>query len=430
MKSLRCLSICLLLQLASFAAEKISLPNAIEQALQKSQITTGRGGAVHIKVEVSEKDSPESDYRAKIEEYWFAPHEWSRSVTTPEFTEKTFENEKGVSETHTGDYEPHWLRDIETAIFNPLPMHEQLEQLASSMVTLDGNEHSLTSVRWQQRVGTPPAQNTVFSVITFRGDGLLQSIVTPPYSAQFENYSDFANKRVARKIVFDPEPGTQIEADIKLLEPLINPPPDLFFMPPSAPERQPIHTLQISESTARSLIQSAPDIIWPTVRDGKTSGVVSIYVSVDRAGKVRETRPLNSDNPQVNDSVREQLAAWEFKPATSNGVAVQTEAILTFPFQVKIANPIPQLSQLDALKLATHIVEPNFPPHAASPGTVVAIDIFVNEAGDVSSATSSEHLAMPLFFAAYNAVRQWRFHPYMNHGKPDGFKTKITFTVK
>jgi outer membrane biosynthesis protein TonB len=165
------------------------------------------------------------------------------------------------------------------------------------------------------------------------------------------------------------------------------------------------------------------------VREGKTEGVMSVYVSVDRSGQVREVWPLASNNPGLNEAAREQLLHWQYRPYNNGGLS-QMEAVLTFAFATRIENPIPVLSDAEARKLATRVVEPVIPAGKARKGTKFALRISVDEAGNVQSVLNQDKVAPALYTAGTAALKQWRFRPYMNHGKPDRFYADITFQVR
>ena len=89
-------------------------------------------------------------------------------------------------------------------------------------------------------------------------------------------------------------------------------------------------------------IADIPPIAWPTVRSGKTSGHLAIYISVDSQGKVREAWPLTGDNGELHDLLREQARIWQLKPAVdSTGKHIQIEGSLSFPFETRLGNPLP-----------------------------------------------------------------------------------------
>ena len=153
-----------------------------------------------------------------------------------------------------------------------------------------------------------------------------------------------------------------------------------------------------------------------------------MYISVDRSGHVREAWPLNSDNAGLDDAAREQVMKWTFKPAKMHDVPVQIETLLTFAFNSKVGNSIPILSDAEARKLATNVVEPKFPPDSAK-GTEVKVQIGVSLDGSVNGVENPYNVPTPLFMAAYGAVRQWHFRPYIRDSKPDLFGADIVFRV-
>ena len=156
---------------------------------------------------------------------------------------------------------------------------------------------------------------------------------------------------------------------------------------------------------------------------------MSVYVSVDRTGQVREVWPLASNNLELNQAVREQLLRWQYKPY-NNGGPSQMEAVLTFAFSTRIENPIPVLSDAEARKLAMRVVEAVVPPGKARSGTRFALRISVDEAGKLQAVQNQNKVAPALYTAGAAALKQWRFRPYLNNGKPDRFYADITFHVR
>ncbi len=146
-------------------------------------------------------------------------------------------------------------------------------------------------------------------------------------------------------------------------------------------------------------------------------------------GHVRETFPLNSDNAGLDDVARQQVQKWQFKPAVSKGVPVQVEGILTFAFNTKIERPVTILSDAEARRLATNTVEPLFKPGAASSGTPVTVRVSVDVDGKLLGVENPNNVPDVLFLAAYDALTQWHFQPYVKDGKPDFYKADITFQV-
>jgi outer membrane biosynthesis protein TonB len=156
---------------------------------------------------------------------------------------------------------------------------------------------------------------------------------------------------------------------------------------------------------------------------------MSVYVSVDRSGHVREVWPLVSNNLELNQAAREQLLRWQYKPY-NNGGPSQMEAALTFSFATRIENPISVLNDAEARKLATHVVEAVVPAGKARKGSKFSLRISVDEAGKVQAVLNQNKVAPALYTSGAAALKQWRFRPYLNNGKPDRFYADITFQVR
>lgn len=431
---MKCLSIAIVafgLVSASSAGDTKAVPLAevAQHAVDQSKLTSPGSPPFHLKATIVETTNPDSTYKGEVEEYWISPEKWRRTISSPGLLQTLIVNGDQISEQDRGDYLPWWLNDLVTAMFDPLPILDTLTKVNASMQKPSGSEHSNSCARLQMRVGTPPAENSAFLVLCFEGShGLLESAVTPGYEAEFKDYRDFKNKRVARRLVIDPEPGTTIEAKITELAELTSPDESLFAIQQSTPPTERIGRISVPEATVRSLSEYTPDILWPSVRSGKTSGVLSMYISVDRNGHVREAWPLNSDNAGLEDPAREQVMKWQFKPAKIHDVPVQIETVLTVAFSTKIGDPIPILSNEEARKLATNIVEPVFPAETPK-GTEVKVQIGVSLDGTVNGTGNPYNVPTKLFMAAAGAVRQWHFRPYLRDGKPDLFGADIVFRV-
>lgn len=408
----------------------IPLADAMQRAVEQSSLTLAGSKAFYLKATIVETTNPSSDYKGEVEEYWVSPEKWRRNLTAPGFSQTLIVNGDKVFEQNKGDYFPWWLNDLLTAILDPMPMLDQLKQVNAQVQEPSGSEHSTVCSRLQTKVGLPPVENSAFLVFCFEGShGLLESVVSPGYYVEFKDYKSFASKRVARRFVIDPEPGTTIEAKVTELSELKNPEEVMFHVDDPTPPGERLKSIRVNESTLRSLSLVTPDVLWPSIRSGKTSGVLSMYVSIDRNGHVRETWPLNSDNAGLNDPAREQVMKWQFKPFSADGAPVQVETVLTLAFSTKVGDPIPILTNDEARKLAVKIVEPEFPPGIAPKGTEVKIQVGVSLDGAINGAGNPYNVPMPLFLAAYNAVRQWHFGPYLRNGKPDLFGADIVFRV-
>jgi hypothetical protein len=421
---------------AAFAQDEKRIPfsQAAQNAVQRSQLTLPGSAPFHLKAHIADAANADPAYTAEIEEQWVSPIKWRRTIKAAGFSQTLIVDGGKVSERDKGDYYPFWLRDLVTAIFDPLPMLAQLKRINSPLEIPTDSPDSNACMQIGIPSGTATLKNTLNYAFCFQGGpGLLQDVVTPGFRAHFQDYKPFKGKSVAHNIVFSPEPATRIEAHITELLPLAKVGDRLFAIDDAAPTPEQLKSTQVGEPTARTILLNSPAIQWPSVREGKTSGIMSLYVSVDKAGHIREVWPFQSDNPELTRAACKQLRQWQFKPYV-NGVPMQMESVLTFAFEAKQGPPIPVLTNAEARKLAMHVVEPHVEPHveprAAARGTRFTLRVAVDEKGRLMGVRNPKKVKPALFQAGNRALRQWRFRPYVKNGSPDRFYADISFVVK
>jgi hypothetical protein len=428
-------SIFLLLLSATMPAQEdqgktVSLGEAAEHAVQQSKLTVAGSAGFYLKAQIASTGRARPKYTASVEEYWVAPDKWRRTVESASFSQTLVVNGDKISEKLTGDYYPFWLHDLVTAIFDPLPMVEQLKRMHAQLEIPEDSAKSNSCLNMQSKVGVVPVQNNVAFVFCFTGQkGLLQAVLTPAYRAQFADYLTFKDKLVARTITAEFAPGTTITAKITQLIEFFPKDENLFDIEAPTPAAEQMKTSQVGEDSARVLAVKTPDIVWPAVREGKTSGLMTLYISNDRAGHVREVWPVASDNPELNQAAREQLLHWQYKTYTNGGPS-QMEAVLTFAFSTRIENPVPVLNDAAARKLASSVVEALLPAGKTHKSARFTLRASVNEAGKVLEVQNPNNVAPELYSAGSAALKKWRFRPYMNKGKTDRFYADVTFQVR
>lgn len=298
------------------------------------QLTAPGSVPFHLRANVVEATNLDNDsYKAEIEEYWAAPNKWQRTVRTEGFSADIVVNGDNRVWFVSGDYYPNWLQTLVGAIFDPDVPIRDLDLAAPSDNPMLGS--ALRCRRYSSRVGISPAQNRVFSTICFDNDRL-HSIDVPGYSAEYKDYKDFDGKQIPRTIREYIEPGTELEARITEVTEVASFDESRFAV--KQPASRPLHTVKVNEDMLRKLAIDRLDLKWPPIKDGKTEGVLSIYVCLDRTGKVRETYALNSDHPEMSDAAQQQLIKIRFRPTTFNDEPAQTEGMLTFAYQTVISN--------------------------------------------------------------------------------------------
>jgi hypothetical protein len=406
-------------------ADTISLADAAEKAVQQSKLTLPGSKPFHLQAEILEPHERDSDFHANIEEFWVSPTKWKRTISSPDFSQTLVVNGDSVSETDTGDYFPFWLNTLVTAMVDPLPMLNTLKQSRSQIPKPRGGANSTICGDLHARVDR--------WVICFEGDrGLLTSVFTKGYAAEFKDYKKFGDKHVARLIVTDPEPGTTLEARVTTLTDFNQPDDPMFTIKDPTPPAGQIHSVRIDEDTFRKLVDGSTEIDWPPTGGGMATGGCAVYVSADRTGHVREAWPEGCDNVGLQDPLREMVKKWRLNPTINKGVPIQVEALLGFTFHTTVHNshPLPELSDAEARKLATSIMEPVFPPGTAAPGTQFIVQISVDETGKLAGIQNTHKLNSPALLAIYSALQKWHFTPYLKDGKPQYFHANLAFQMQ
>jgi hypothetical protein len=182
---------------------------------------------------------------------------------------------------------------------------------------------------------------------------------------------NFKGKRVARMLIYHIDPGDSLQARIGTLGELESHDEGRFAIAePTSKEKQ-IRSVILPESELRPLALVPIEIIWPQVLDGAIRGETSYYVSVDRSGQVRETLALSMAKERANDSARRQIMKWKFKPVLNDGIPVQAEAVLNFRFDTRAYGPSAPLTDQEVRKLASNVVDPEFPAGVAPSGSTL-----------------------------------------------------------
>jgi TonB family protein len=170
------------------------------------------------------------------------------------------------------------------------------------------------------------------------------------------------------------------------------------------------------------------------------SETVAIEVTVSAEGKVRKAKAVSGKLEALKDAAEKTVKKWEFEPYLVNGtpVPVRTEITLNFNntldhYRDPNGDAQVHLDEKSAKGLIAKNVPPQYPPDArvAHIQGVVELRVIVGEDGRVHALHIIKGHPM-LATAAYNAVRQWEFKPYVENGKtlPVDTKETVTFSIR
>jgi hypothetical protein len=236
----------------------------IDHALELSSLTGANAVPFHLKLHVFESTNPPSDYRGEIEEYWVSPQQWRRSIDSPGFKQTLIVNGDQVSEQDTGDYYPLWLRRFITGVFDPVPNADQWNKLDAKItqLTLSNGQRSTACARVQLKFGADVAKSEIFGNVCFDDKGLLTLATWIGYGMEFHDYERFGKKKmIARRYQEDPESGTEIVANVVLLEELKRPDPSLFAIAQPTSPAQRLESVEVSQSTIEQAAQGQPPLL-------------------------------------------------------------------------------------------------------------------------------------------------------------------------
>lgn len=395
-----------------------SVTSPIRDVVQ-STLTTPGSTPFHLKATITEGRNEEAAY-AQIELFWIAPDKFRRIIHSHNFNQTLIVNGTSVFEEDSPDYFPLQLHTLITAMTDPKPV--------------------LDAVRFGDRVLTKANGAVNESGITCFGPtgklctkekyGLRETVAASGHAVNFTKYEMFKGKQVARVITNAPRLGEDLRTlRIVQLEELKSPDPSIFQGDDQTKPQQQIRFTDQSETDLRSAVIGNQEIIWPQTLDGDEKGPASFYISIDSAGNVREVQPLYTVNERTNDSAINQLMKWKYKPFTKDGLPAQAEGVLTFALDTRAWGPPSPLSDADARKLASNIVEPDIPAGTYPIDTVYTLRIAVDTEGKIIEVIAGDG-PYQLFGPCYSALRKWHFSPIMENGQSRPYRAQITFHIQ
>jgi hypothetical protein len=357
--------------------ERVDADTAISRALKTSSLTE-EGTPFHAVLVIGDGKSP---YSGRVEVWWAAKQKYKTVITSPSFSQTRIVNGAEVMEANSGDYYPRWLETFVDAILDPVPMIENFKGRGGAVMV--GQQITRSCVRRDDRPGGITDVMTWGDVCVSGSKPHLQSVLTMNYSVEFGDWKSFGKKEIARTYKTDVLDYQEVHAHLTALEELRDAPEDLFAVKTPTPPDQQIKTAFVSTHTEEAMVEIAPRIDWPTVREGKTDGYMIVYARTDRAGQVRETAKHNSDQPGLEDFGMQQALRYKFKPLLVDGVAVQMEMPLVLHFNSKIADPLPMLTGAELLKQISGC-NAKLVSSIPSSGRVKPVSISVNEEGKLT----------------------------------------------
>lgn len=183
--------------------------------------------------------------------------------------------------------------------------------------------------------------------------------------------------------------------------------------------------VQLPEAVAMSnltevAIPHAPDDL------GHITSKVVLRIVIDQQGNLAEAN-LVSGHPMLAAATIDAVKQWKFRPYLVNNVPVEVETTATIEFTPDapyVITPKPRPIRMKASSgvldgLAIHKVQPQYPMEARAKGIrgEVILAVRIGRDGNVTQLVPISGDPI-LIEAAVQAVRQWKYKPYLVNGEP------------
>ena len=200
-------------------------------------------------------------------------------------------------------------------------------------------------------------------------------------------------------------------------------------------------------SAEGSLIKRVNPVYPPLARQARIQGTVVMEVKIAKSGDVQSLQ-LVSGHPMLAPAAIEAVKQWKYKPFVIDGEPVEVKTTVQVNFtlaggppkepdagtsppatpQSEPSSTVPRvrISSGIASGLLVSKINPRYPPDAREQrvqGNVV-MQVDIDKDGNVETVQliSGHPLLAP---AAIDAVRQWKYKPYLLNGNPMNVETQV-----
>lgn len=371
-------------------------------------------GSQPFHLEASITEGRQATPYATIQMDWISPTIYREVIRSADFNSVRMSSNGRFYENDSARYVPLILQTLTTAMVDPKPIIDAVQEgdrvLTKSNGSVDESGVSCFDAQRHMCFQDPA--------------GLKETIAASGHAVTFGNYQPFGHKRIARVITNAPRLGedlyTLTVTQLKEIDKAIQ----IDF--PADAETGRIEFQDVSEADLRSHLVGSPFIIWPQPLDGAEKGPASFFVSVDTLGQVREVQQLYTVNERTNDSAKDQLMRWRFKPFAVDGKPMQTSGVLRFTLNTREFGPHTPLTDADARKLVVDPPNPKIEGSAPPPGTTYSLWAAVDSDGHVIEIMAGDG-PHELFIPCMQAVQSWHFEPLIVDGSAVPFRANLVF---
>jgi|GEM_PF-1033595 len=200
------------------------------------------------------------------------------------------------------------------------------------------------------------------------------------------------------------------------------------------PQAAPGGPVRVSAATAAGMALSKPNPVYPAeAKAAHVQGAVILHAIISKEGTIEKLEVVSGPTMLVN-SARDAVSKWTYKPYLLNGQPVEVETSITvnytFGTPTNVAGPVPPADEASGgVKQIGGGVKGPVPIYESEPEYtelarqdkvqgVVLVHLVVDEQGLPQHLHVSRGLGDGLNEKAVEAVRQYRFKPATENGKP------------
>jgi TonB family protein len=186
-------------------------------------------------------------------------------------------------------------------------------------------------------------------------------------------------------------------------------------------------------------LDSSPKVEFPPeLAAYELADSVAIALTITPDGRVKNAKAVSGKNERIKEAATTMTKRWAFQPYLVNGNPVPVRTEITLKFDNTLDHyadpsgeiPVP-LDEIASHALIVKQVPPQYPEEARAGRIQGSVELraIVGVDGHVHALhiVTGHPLLAP---AAYNAVRQWEFKPYVVNGKTLPVDTNVTVNFK
>jgi len=218
----------------------------------------------------------------------------------------------------------------------------------------------------------------------------------------------------------------------------VEPPPPAPDGPPTVVNPSPTGPIRVSSGTMAKSLIFKPDPIYPAdAKAAHVQGAVVLHALISKAGTI-ENLTVVSGPPMLQGSAMDAVKQWKYKPYLLNGQPTEIDTTITVnytfgddgaaPPQAQNESPEADVAGVTPKRIGTGVspplviyqVNPEYSEQAraAKLNGIVTLTLWVDEHGNPTHVRVLRGVGMGLDEKAVEAVKQYKFKPAMEDGKP------------